>query len=308
MDIKIKETEYIKKNNNIGSKSLLNIELYGNDINHVIVNTIRRLIIQHVPVYAFDNVEITKNTSVYNNDTLKLRLKNFPVHSIKNDTVNFYMDIINNTLDEDKLEKITLHLDKKNLDSDNLNITTDDAKHYSKDKLIPSIYQNPLLITKLKEKEELKLTMSTDLNIGFNHIKYSPVSICIFEILNDNKYLLKLESNGQLDEYEILKRSLQIAIIKLNNIIEQLKNKDIPKTDEGELIFENEDHTLGNLLSYYLQTHNNILYSSYKLEHLLIKNVYINYKTDGVKSILEILFSIIKDIINIFNLILKQIK
>jgi len=95
-DIKVKEKEYKKFNK-------LHIEFSGKDVNHVLINTLRRIIIQHIPTYAFNKIDIAKNTSVFNNDVLRLRLSCFPVHNIENDTVQYYQNIINNDVDDNKL-------------------------------------------------------------------------------------------------------------------------------------------------------------------------------------------------------------
>ena len=92
------------------------------------------------------------------------------------------------------------------------------------------------------------------------------------------------------------------------NIMNQLKDKDINNKNEGELIFNDEDHTIGNLLNRFLQDHDNIIFSGYKMEHLLINNVSINYKTNGAKNINEIINLSIKNIINIINYIIKLLK
>ena len=201
-----------------------------------------------------------------------------------------------------------MYVEKKNDSQEIINITTDDAEFYNNNNKIKSIYKKPLLIIKLKEKEEIKLTSTINLNIGKNNIKYSPVSICVYEEINDNTFLLKLESTNQIEEYDIIKRSCEILIIKLKIIMNQLKNKEINNENEGELIFNEEDHTLGNLLSRILQDHDNIIFAGYKMDHLLINDVSINYKTNGAKNINDILNLSIKDIINQLNYIIKILK
>ena len=300
-DIKVKEKEYKKFDK-------LHIEFSGKDVNYVLMNTLRRIIIQYIPTYAFDKIDITKNTSVFNNDVLRLRISNLPVHNIENDNVQYYQNIINNDLDSDKLTQLTMYVEKKNDSLEIINVTTDDAEFFNNKNKIKSIYKKPLLLIKLKEGEEIKLTTTINLNIGKNNIKYSPVTICVYEEKNDNTFLLKLESTNQIEEYDIIKKACEILIIKLENIMNQLKDKDINDKNEGELIFKGEDHTMGNLLNRFLQDHDNILFSGYKMDHLLINNVSINYKTNGAKNINEKINLTIKNIINIINYIIKILK
>lgn len=305
-DIKIKEKEYKEFNK-------LFIEFSGNDVNHVLVNTLRRTIIQHIPTYAFDNINIIKNTSVFNNDCLKMRLSNFPIPNIENNTTNMYQQIINDDLDSDKISQFQVYLEMKNTELNIKNVTTDDAEYFNKEKKIKNIYKKnennkPLLIVNLKHNEEIKLSIFSSLNIGKVHIKYSPVSYCVFEEVNKNTYLFKLESNGQIEEYDIIKRSCDILIIKLNIIKNQLKDINIENTFNGELEFKNEDHTIGNLICDKLQNHKNIAYAGYKLDHLLVENIIIKYTTNEIEDIVTILNFIIINLINTLNYIKTILK
>ena len=47
----------------------LNLEFSGNDINKVLINTLRRVILLDNPTYAFHNLQVKKNTSVFNKDS-----------------------------------------------------------------------------------------------------------------------------------------------------------------------------------------------------------------------------------------------
>ena len=57
-----------------------------------------------------------------------------------------------------------------------------------------------------------------------------------------------------------------------------------------------------------LQDHDNIIFASYKMEHLLINNVSISYKTNGAKNINDIFNLSIKDTINQMNYIINILK
>ena len=72
-----------------------------------------------------------------------------------------------------------------------------------------------------------------------------------------------------------------------DNVLEQHRVKGIIK-------IENESHTFGNLLSKFLRDHPSILFSGYKIDHLLVKELTIGYKTDGT------------DIVTIFNNIINE--
>ena len=78
--IKLKTLSYDKT---LGD-SRLDFKLSGKNIDHVIVNTLRRVALTDIPIYAFKNFNISKNTSVFNNNYLKLYISNIPVWGIKN--------------------------------------------------------------------------------------------------------------------------------------------------------------------------------------------------------------------------------
>ena len=64
--------------------SKLDFKISGSSIDYVVVNTIRRTIFSDIPMYAFNIFKFEKNTSVFHNNYLKIRLQHMPVWSIKN--------------------------------------------------------------------------------------------------------------------------------------------------------------------------------------------------------------------------------
>ena len=70
---------------------------------------------------------------------------------------------------------------------------------------------------------------------------------------------------------------------------------------------ENESHTFGNLLSRMLQDHEQIEFAGYKIDHLLIKELTIGYKTVG-EDIVNILNDIIAESRSIFSTIKHEIE
>jgi DNA-directed RNA polymerase subunit L len=334
--------------------------------NYVILNTLRRVIIELIPTYAFDkdDIIITKNTSIYNNDYMKLRISQFPIFNIENDISNLdkFMDLeykSNLTIFDQQLENIEkqkeldmienvkksenfiINIDIKNNTNNILNVTTDseNISYYYKNKNIPSPYKSKLLIIKLKPYEEFACSARSSLNISLKNIIYSPVAVCVFEEKDDNTFIFNIESLKQLTEKEILLRACDIINIKLDNFLhiiskkiidyksneyineynlddtnsESISSKSISSDNKinehnikGMIIIENESHTFGNLLTRFLQDHPKILFAGYKIDHLLIKELTIAYKTDGT-NILDIFNDIIKDSKNIFTIIKNKI-
>ena len=235
--------------------SFCEISLYGKQINHVIVNTLRRVILTLIPVYSFhtNDINITKNSSVFNNDMIRLRLSNFPVFLSKQLNVGYknlkkleYNQIINPenllrnakkleyranlgsaeydiTSDDDKQEitnNLTITINVKNISEDNImNVMTNTpgVKFYLEQEQISHIYPNPLLIIQLQPKQEFVCTMKSSLNIGLYNATFSPCTICCFEKINENHFNFKLHSKRQISEKDIIIRACKIIKEKIKS-------------------------------------------------------------------------------------------
>lgn len=290
------------------SLGYLKLSLKGKNINHVYVNTLRRVILEDIPSYGINPelININKNSSVYNNDYLRNRLENFPLIGLdfKLDLEEYndlrkYMRGVENYVKEYEESNINMYLDIKNNEDYIRNVTTDDMKFYMNDNSIKSIYKNKLLICKLKKDEEINLSIKVDKGVGLNHSRYSVAHVYYEE--KNNNYLFTIEPRGQLNVKEILIRACIIIKYKLNLIKEKINMEKIIDDGNGVIVLNNEDHTIGNLLTYTLQENNNISFAGYELEHLLIKDLKIKYSIIGKKSIKEILNSEIDNLVNYYN-------
>ena len=162
--IDIKLLDY--RDDNSFNQNFVNIQFSGKSMNHIIMNSIRRAILDEVPSNAFnpDKMIISENSSVYNNDYLRNRFEQFPLigvdkkldldeyEKIRKGKVEIRDEDEEENIDEESL--ITLYCDKENKTDDYMSITSDDVEFYMKDKLIDSIYKSPILICKLKPGEK----------------------------------------------------------------------------------------------------------------------------------------------------------
>ena len=310
MSIKYKIVDQVKfKNGQTNNK--LHFLVKGSTVNSVFVNTIRRVCLDLIPYIAFnkDDIEIMKNTSIYNNDIIRLRLSTFPLIELKNDVdlVEHINEFEQKKYSEDSFEKLSIFFSKNNDTTEIMNVTTDDCQFYLGDKKIESIYKVPLLITKLKQGEEIRGSCKSSVGIGLYNGIYCPVQKCCYEQIKDDEFIFKLESRGQISENDILKRACMIIKLKL----ELIKNKFSDKVINGneiELTLQNEDHTLGNLITSYLQNNNNVSYAGYKIDHPLQRKVEIILKTNGSKKLKTIFLETLDTIIYNFNKFEKKIK
>tara|TARA_B110000037_G_C17120346_1_gene505543 strand:- start:3590 stop:4567 length:978 start_codon:yes stop_codon:yes gene_type:complete len=296
------------------------IRFEGKSINYIIINTLRRIILNHIPTYAFEykNIDINQNTSVYNNNYMKNRIEMFPIPNIENnldfenfDELNKYIrNIKSYKVEEKDIEEdeniLTMYVKKDNKTNEILNITTDDCEFYQGNKKINTIYKNALLVCKLKPKEVLEFSAKSGLGVALNHACYSCVSACCYEMETDHNFLFKIEAISQLNEIDILIRSCDI----INYILTNLKNKLLENKNlddkKGYIILENHDHTIGNLISRELQDHKDIKFAAYKIDHLLIRNVSIYYEVNDT-NIYKILEDCFKKILKQFIEIKKNI-
>jgi len=317
MDIKLKIKNHQKSTNNFHDNQL-NIILSGKDINNVIVNTLRRSLMSSIPIYAFhhDDMTFDVNTSIFNNDMLKDRFRNIPIFNIDNDesTVAKFDDLetLKNRI-TDKANNLTMFINIKNNKESILNVTTDDAVFYYKGKQISSPYKKPLLLVKLKKGHELKCTCISSLNIGKNDGIYNgSMAYHYYDEAHPNNFELEIFSNRQVDELELLKRSCKIIINKCSKL-EQLiisnleKEENIEVLNKGLLKLQNENATIGTLISYYLQDQKGIEYGGFNIPFLYLNEILIRYRTDGkdIKDIIKKTFTQIK---GIFSHIEKEIK
>ena len=79
LDLDIQKISYL--NDDTFQANHLHINFKGKSINHVVLNTLRRIMLEDIPCLSFNSelIEIIKNSSVYNNDYMRNRLENLPL-------------------------------------------------------------------------------------------------------------------------------------------------------------------------------------------------------------------------------------
>jgi DNA-directed RNA polymerase subunit L len=313
----------IDKSKELGN-SRLEIKLSGPNIDYIVANTIRRTVFAEIPIYAFHN------------NYLKLRLRHLPVWTIEN-TVDFIdYNIKNNSnqteieenVDENEVDEVELQVDKtlnsstlkqltmyvnyKNKSNEIFTVTTAEAKFYYEEKQIASPYKVSIPIVKLQPGQEIAFSAITKIGTEQEDAMYAAACICTYKEINDNEFDFIIESRGQISE----KRILQVALInierRIKNFIKLLaddkksesKIKTEESNDQGIIIVNNEDHTLGNLISRGLQQHKKISFAGYNLPHPLAKKVHFHYKlekNDNIKKVME-------DVVDYYSELFSEIK
>lgn len=304
--------------------SILDLKIQGENINHVVINSIKRIIQSDIPIYAFNDFDITKNTSIFNNNYIKNHIQNIPVWGIDNKIEEYIiqnlesqerftetMGITNDDVELDveknintsALGKLTMYLDFKNNTKEVKSVTTDDANFYYKEGQIKSPYYNPIQIVKLQPGQEIKLSAKADLGTEEISGIYGATSVCYFRENKEDDYNLIVESRGQITEKEIINRAIKILNKKLQKF-----NRNLPKNNgmEGVILTEDEDHTLGNIISYGMQIHPSVQFAGYNTPHPLKKLIEFHYKlnTGNVNNIVKEIVSYYE---NIFDIIKEKI-
>lgn len=320
----------INKNDELGNSNL-DFKISGSNIDYIVVNTLRRTIFSDIPIFAFNVFKFEKNNSIFHNNYLKLRFQHMPVWSINNnidyvdnqknnnvlekineeddDDVGKVED--NNNLNSSSLNQLTMYVNYKNKTNEIISVTTSHAKFYYDEKQISSPYKNDCLLVKLQPGQEISFSAVTVLGTEKKDTIFSAVSIIAYKQINENEFDFTLESKGQLTETRIL----QVALINiernlrnfLNVFLEDLKKNIDDNLEEGLIIVNNEDHTLGNLISRGMQQHSKVKFAGYSLPHPLANKVHFHYHLEKDGDIKIIIKEVVEYYSEIFNNIGKGI-
>jgi DNA-directed RNA polymerase alpha subunit len=296
--------------------SKLVLELSGKNVNKSIVNSLRRVVMLYVPTFAFhrDTIEIEENTSIYNNDEMRLRLSQFPYPNVPSKIAyldeKYWKDINYKDPHRERHPKeidINMYVNYMNNTDEIVSVTTNHAKFYEDDVEIKNKYDTkyPDLIIKLKPNQSFICKCTAVLNIGLTHDAFSSVSNAYFEE-DKNVFILTLESQGQIDEYDALYKGCNIIVHKLKNLKKVLTDDYGDETNKKlDIILENEEFTITAPLNEILQDHNNVVFSGLAKPDLLKDEIRIRLETK-IKPI-TVINECIDDLIKTYNLILKEI-
>lgn len=292
IDINIVEIHKQEFKNLQASQLVLGIS--GNSVNCSLINTLRRLIYDYIPTYAFnrENITIEKNTSVFNNDEIKLKLSTITIPKIINSI--YYLDDeywLNVDYRDPQRKKhpddkkiIEMYINATNDTDEIMNVTSEIAKVYEDSQEVEKFDPNfPNLIIQLRPKQSFSCRCVCSLGVGKNNTIWYGAGNCFYTESNENDFKLTIESQGQYDEYELLHKSCRILKEKIKihkKLIEDnYRSYKSIETDTLKIVLENEDHTLGGIINEYLQENPNVLFSGLSKPNIQIDNMAIEFKT-----------------------------
>lgn len=314
--------------------SKLVLEFSGQDNANVIVNTLRRVLYDNIPTYAFssDLIKISDNNTIFNNDYMRLRLSQLPV--LNTDLDIFFLDPIywlNNDYSDPKRPKhpsekrIEIAINVYNDSNFKKNITTNDI-HYYEDGVEVQKYNRecPILLIQLRPAETFKCTMKAVLGVGERDNIWASVADAYYDDLTtddikgniienpDKRIIFTVESQGQEDEYVLLIKACNYIIKKLDDIRNDLNkkfaSKEIKESNEIILVLDGEDHTMGQLLNFSFQNHPDILYSGVAKPDHLVNSIRFKVScADNIKSPIKPIFDQINLLKELYLNIEKQL-
>lgn len=334
LDPKTKDTEY---NYNVPYSSKLIIDFTGKDINNIILNTLRRVIFDDIPTYAFASnlIVISQNSSVFNNDMMRNRLEQLPIPNIDNDL--FFLeekywntDIVSSLATglrekHDKEKIIELYVNAKNTTKNILNVTTNDIKFFEETKEVNKYNKKcPIMLVQLRPNETFQCSMKAILGIGQQNNIWAAGNSYIDDHTTDDvkgefinkdtdktRITFTIESLGQLTEYDIFDKACNFIVSKLKTIkttINQMvKNGEIvPESKNIILVLDNEDHTIGALVNDAFQDHPDITFSGVSKPDHFVRSI--RFKIKGKSMLINIMLEQIDQLISKYEYIKILVK
>ena len=238
-------------------------------------------------------LQLKKIRVYFNNDMMKIRLCQLTIPNIENKIYfledKYWRDIDfsdpDRTKHPDDKKLLEIYVNVHNNTNDNMDVTTEHAKVFENGVELKDKFDHkfPLLIVQLRPNEVFSCKCVAVLGVGFMNNIWAASGNTYYEQIDENKFKFVIESQSQMDEYEILIKSCKalkdkIKIIK-DNIMNIYDKPEIVKGTALKMIFEHEDHTIGNILNDCLQNNKTVLYSGLSKPNLLLDTVIIKFTT-----------------------------
>jgi len=320
-DFNIKEQSYITDKYD-SSNLILNIS--GKDVNYSIINSLRKVCIDQIPIYAFDRskIKIIRKNRIYDNTDMELRLSQLPIKRINHNITLLPLKYYKNLNFNDRIEKhpddnyeIEFYLNVKNSGPEKVRyVTTNDLRISINNKIIDNntMYKGkePITLIQLCPGDEFECSMKGVLAVGeldgiFN------ASNTYYEEITENSYIFNIESNGQLSEYNLLLKGIDIIIEKIKiikeNIIQNQYSKILTENNSIKIEIKNEDHTCGGPINYILQNLPEVIFSGISKPNFMEKNILLSVCVDKKYVLDDVLNKGFEKTIELFNYIKKKV-
>ena len=321
-DFNIKEKSYITDD---FDSSCLTLEISGKDVNYVIINSLRKVCIDQIPIYALhrSKIKILRNSSVFDGTDVEVRLSQLPIkrvmHNVKFLPLKYYKNV---NFTDPKLERhpddtfnIEYYLNIKNSGPDKiLYVTTDNLRISINNDIIDNkkIYQGiePITLIALCPGEEFECSMKGILAVGELDAIFN-ASNSYYEEITENNYIFNIESNGQFTEYELLERGIEIIIEKLKIIKENISQEQyftiLTDNNSVKIEIKNEDYTCGGPINYILQNMKEVIFAGVSRPNFMEKNIALTFSVNKNYKSIDVLNNAIDKTIDLYELIKKKL-
>lgn len=276
--------------------------------------------IESLPIYDVDNYfdvlepKIYLPTKVYNNifNNFKNNSKEKEIYNENSEKEIYNENYESSTNDlattnKGKIFEISLFLNIKNTTGSDKFVSTHDVV-LKIDNVVSNSYKKyePVSFMVLKPNESISLNANANLSISVIDAAYEATNNCVAICENENKYIIKYKSLGQLDKNIIFLKACSILQKKLQQLKKYIISEYSKLECDEEIIeieLHGEEHTLGNLIACTLQQCNGIKQSGYKMEHPLVNNIKIHYIVEDKfkKHSIKIFIDVIDYLINVFK-------
>ena len=321
-DFNINEKSYIIDD---FDSSRLTLEIYGKYVNFAIINSLRKVCIDQIPIYALhrSKIKILRNSSIFDGTDMEVRLSQLPIKRVNHDInllpLKYYKNV---NFADPKLERhpydklnIEYYLNIKNNGPEKtLYVTTNDLRISINNDIVENnkMYQGDEKITliELCPGEEFECSMKGVLAVGELDSIFN-ASNSYYDEITENKYIFNIESNGQFTEYELLEKGIQIIIEKLKIIKENLLDNQysiiLTENNLARIVIINEDETCGGPINYILQNMKEVIFSGVSRPNLLEKNIALTFCVNNNYKLIDILGLAIDKTIELYNNIKKKV-
>lgn len=301
--------------------SHLIIEFSGKDVTPILANTIRRILMNNIPTYAFpvECMIVNENTSVFNNDQLRMRLSCLPILNVSTELAYLPEEYWSNVNYADKdrprhpmEQQIDIYVSANNLTENVINVTTNDIKYFIDGSQVQSPYNKeyPILIVKLRPRETFVCKLASALGVGERNAIWNAASD-VFYTITDKSITMTIESRGQMDEMALLIKVCSNVAEKIATMKHSIKEKYEKEKETNRVIltFDNETYTVFSLIVYYLQQRTDVEIASVGKMNDLVKQVTLDvtYK-QTIKNPLEPIYQSIDKVNNVFAFIEALLK
>jgi DNA-directed RNA polymerase subunit L len=310
-------------------------------------NAIRRTIISDIYIHAIDNKSIIffENTSMLNNEFLKNRLTLIPlILDLKNINYDNIVISCKKTNNGENIENVYVsdfvctHNENEIIDNStifkypnilfaklkNSNFISFECKLIKNNAYFGGSFFSPVSIClytfKTDDKKVIEITKEMSEQNKKTFLTQDVERIYKKNDLGEpSVYQFKIESIGFYDPKDILILGIKSLKERLNILKIELKNNKSKKVsildnyenpDFFEFLIDNENETIGNLLSTYITYYPNVFFCGYVIDHPLKHNINFKIKlitNNNLENSIKVIEDMIIYLINLLDKILNEL-